>query len=55
MAPKEQRTEIRKAWEIKSNVEKIEEEKEKIEERRVTWRRFRKRKRNGEREENFDY
>jgi len=27
-------------------VEKIEEEKEKIEEGRVTWRRFRKRKRN---------
>ena len=36
-------------------MEKIKEEKEKIEERRVTWRRFRKRKRNGEREENFDY
>jgi len=30
-------------------VEKIEEEKEKIEERRVTWRRFRKR------DESFDY
>jgi len=30
-------------------VEKIEEEKEKIEERRVTWRRFRKR------EESSDY
>ena len=37
---------LRKRW---SNGEKIEEEKEKIEEKRVRWRRLRKRKRNGER------
>ena len=37
---------MRKRW---SNVEKIEEEKEKIEEKRVTGRKLRKRKRNGER------
>ena len=40
------RRRLRKRW---SNVEKIEEEKEKIEEKRVRWRRLRKRKRNGER------